>query len=140
MARIGISRYFLKADAVSGRNWQFPMSLRPFGQAAISHDRDPRLHGLSVRRPVNRPTRPRNALIVIITSINRHIDIAYFGPWLDPRIGGAWAKEAQMADGLSPKPPGPCKGRRSARQCDERYNLKRKFCCRVAAEAVIVDR
>jgi hypothetical protein len=51
--------------------------------------------GCSCSRPVGRPAGlidPQNALIVIIMSINRHIDIAYFGPWLGPGMECAWAK------------------------------------------------
>jgi len=49
----------------------------------------------SARRTASQPNRPQNALIVIIMSINRHIDIAYFGPWL----GREWAAPGRKRRG-----------------------------------------
>jgi hypothetical protein len=56
-----------------------------------------------------------------------------------PGMDYAWAKEARMAEGYYQKRRTLHRGRGSARQWDEGCNLKGRFCCRVAAEAVIVD-
>ena len=76
--------------------------------------------------------------IVIIMPTNCHIDIAYFTHGSTGMEIVAWAKEARMADGLSPKPRDFAQ-RTVVRPPAGRCNLEGRFRCRFAAEALVDD-